>query len=144
MILCLWGSTIMEEFTGNQKRRCLRGCKTIKQSHKENECYPKPNPKKKILEHQLPMLGEAALRLPIRLVLEKPCMLQNANLALGCSVEARDTSCIASALSTAVLDPRPNLVSWPCRGAWSELWRQHWGRPRTPESTDELQKAGKL
>lgn len=47
MILCLWESTITEEFTGNHKRRCLRGCKTIKQSHKENECYPKPNPKKK-------------------------------------------------------------------------------------------------
>lgn len=145
MISCLWGSAIMEEFTGNQKRRCLRGCKTIKQSHKENECYPKPNPKKKILEHQLPMLGEAARRLPIRLVLEKPRMLQNANLGLGCSVGARDTSCIAPALSAVVLDPRPNprtAVSWPCRGTRSELRRRYWGKPRTPESPAELQEAG--
>lgn len=81
----------MEEFTGNQKRRCLRGYKTIKQSHKENECYLKPNPKKKILEHQLPMPGEAALRLLIRLVLEKHRMPQNANLGLGYCVDVKDT-----------------------------------------------------
>lgn len=81
----------MEKFTGNQKRHCLRGYKTIKQSHKENECYPKPNPKKTILEHQLPMPGEATLRLPIRLVLEKHCMPQNATLGPGCCMDAKDT-----------------------------------------------------
>lgn len=48
-----WKSTIMEEFTGNQKRRRLRGWKTIKQSHKGNECHPKTK-HKTWAERQLP------------------------------------------------------------------------------------------
>lgn len=36
------------------------------------------------------MPGEAALRLLVRLVLEKPHMPQNVNLGLRCGVDARD------------------------------------------------------
>lgn len=85
----------MEEFTGNQNRGRLRGWKTIKQSHKGNECYPKT-------KHKNLSAGSHAGRPPNQTGTEKAPTCPNANLGLWW------VPGMLSCAVPAVLDPRFN------------------------------------